>query len=304
MYKIRAEKTKEAPSEIVVQSEAWIDQIQNHPKWLWGGGAVLIALIAGTITIGYFDRQTEERAWTIESEAAHLFHDPPAAPQPKEAGKPASTEITDKTERLKAAARLYEELLKKYPATDSALLAQETLGHVYYELKEYDKAEAQYRAFLAQHPNRKDDVAALQTKLGYLHQAKGDDTSALTDFRTAYEMAGTKTQDQAGFELGRLLERMEKKTEAADIYKKVSETYTESPWGTEAKTRLAILVPPTPTPVPSPSAAATTPPTDAAAGISAPPGISVKMDGGSAVPPEVSISVAPNAPPPVAPVVP
>jgi len=304
MYKIRAEKTKEAPSEIVLQSEAWIDQLQDHPRWIWGGAAVLVALIAGTIAVAYFDRQAEERAWTLESAAAHLFHDPPPPPQPKEAGKPAPTEITDKTERFKESARLYEDLLKKYPATDSAPMAMETLGHVYYELKEYDKAEAQYRAFLAKYSDRKDDVAALQTKLGYLHQAKGDDAAALTAFRTAYEMAETKTQDQAGFELGRLLERMEKKTEAADLYKQVSETYTESPWGTEAKVRLAILVPPTPTPTPpsgtTPPAGAA-PPVDAAAGGPVPPTISVNMEGGGAAPPVVSVNIPSNAPPPAAP---
>ena len=295
MYKIRPEKKKEAPPAIVAQSEEWLDRVRTDPKWIWGGGAILIALIAGTIAVSYFDRQAEERAWTIELTAAHLLHDPPPPPQPKEAGKPAPTEITDPTERLKESARLYEELLKKYPATDSAALAQETLGHVYYQLKEYDKAEARYRDFLRQHPDRKDDVAAVQTKLGYLHQAKGDDAAALTDFRAAYEMAGTKTQDQAGFELGRLLERMEKKTEAADLYKKVSETYTESPWGTEAKTRLAILVPPTPTPLPAPSSA-TTPPADAAAGTPAPPSLSVNMEGGAA-PPVVSVNIPPNTPP-------
>jgi len=298
MYKIRPEKTKEAPPGIVVQSEAWIDQIQENPKWLWGGAAVIVALFAGVIAVAYFDRQAEERAWTLESEAAHLFHDPPPPPQPKEAGKPAPTEITDKTERFKESARLYEELLKKYPATDSAALARETLGHVYYELKEYDKAEAQYRAFLTEHSDRKDDVAALQMKLGYLHQAKGDDTTALADFRAAYEMAETKTQDQAGFELGRLLERMEKKTEAADLYKKVSETYTESPWGTEAKTRLAILVPPTPTPPPS---GTTPPPADAAAGALTPPTISVNMEGGNSTSPAVSVNIPSNIPPPAAP---
>ena len=276
-YKIRLPKQKEETPALVVQSEGWIEQIRAHPQWIWGGAGALVLVGLILAFAWYSNYQTEERAWALEAEASHLFHDPPPLPKPKEEGKPApeKPEITDKTERLKESVRLYETLLQKYPGSSSAPLALYTSGHVYYALKEYEKAEKQYQTFLERYPNEKDWAAVIHLKLGFLRQIKGDNAAALAALRKAYELPKTKVADQAGLELGRLLEQMENKPEAIAIFKKVSTEFEKSPWGMDAKRRLDLLVPPTPTPEPTPtpaSAGATATPTASSTPVSmAPP---------------------------------
>jgi predicted negative regulator of RcsB-dependent stress response len=235
----------------------WLDTLRTRPKWIAGGAAIFLMVVIATLAYGYFDRQREELAWTLEAKASRLFHDPPPLPQPKEEGKPEpeEKEITDKTERLKESARLYEELLTQYPRSSSAKLASYTLGHVYHALKEYDQAEKRYRTFLERYPKENDWNAVIHLELAALQQVKGNNDAALASLRTAYEMPGVRRADQAAYELGRLLERLDKKTEAINIYKKLSEGETLSPWGQEAKAQLAILAPPTPVPTPTPVSA-------------------------------------------------
>jgi predicted negative regulator of RcsB-dependent stress response len=259
-YKIRSPKQKEA-SEVVTESLAksmeWLDTLRTNPRMLAGAAIIFLMVVSASLAFWYFDRQREESAWTLEAKASRLFHDPAPLPQPKEEGKPEpeEKEITDKTERLKESARLYEELLQKYPRSSSTKLASYTLGHVYHALKEYDQAEKQYRAFLEKYPKEKDWNAVIHLELAALQQVKGNNDAALASLRTAYEMPGIRRADQAAYELGRLLERLDKKTEAIDIYKKISEGETLSPWGQEAKTQLALIAPPTPVPTPTPVAA-------------------------------------------------
>ncbi|HLG22757.1 MAG TPA: tetratricopeptide repeat protein, partial [Candidatus Manganitrophaceae bacterium] len=227
--------------------------VRSHPKWVWTGFGVAVAFIVVFFTLWYFNQRANEKAWALEAEASTLFHEPPPLPQPKEEGKETPKEM-DKTERLKKAAGLYEEILTKYPRSHSAAIARFEAGNVYFELKEYDLAEKRYQEFLQKRSANKSLAAMVHLKLGYLYQAKGNDAEGLKQFRLAYEMEGAKNRDQAGFEVGRALEKGGSKEEASGVYKKVSEDFGQSPWGMEAKARLDRLNPPAAAaPAPSPA---------------------------------------------------
>ena len=174
----------------------------------------------------------------------------------------------DKTERLKKSASLYDEIVEKHPRTDVARMAPYESGNVYFELKDYDAAEKRYLAFLEKNAAQKNLASLAHLKLGYLYQKKGNPESALKHFRASYEAEGGNSRDQAGFESARALEMSDKKNEAIEIYKKVSEDFEKSPWGVEAKVRMNLLNPPTAsTPAPSATepAKGTTPPAGASA---------------------------------------
>jgi tetratricopeptide (TPR) repeat protein len=269
-HKIRVQKKRdEAPLRLVTRSEELVEQVRSNPKWIWGGMGVALALIAIFITGWFLNQQAEKKAAAIEAEAFRLFHEPPPLPQPIEEGKPEpEPDIMDKTERLKKSASLYDEIVEKHSRTDVARMAPYESGNVYFELKDYDAAEKRYLAFLEKNAAQKNLASLAHLKLGYLYQKKGNPESVLKHFRASYEAEGGNSRDQAGFELARALEMSDKKNEAVEIYKKVSEDFEKSPWGVEAKVRMDILNPPTAsTPAPSATepAEGTTPPAGASA---------------------------------------
>lgn len=268
-HKIRVQKKRdEAPLRLVTRSEELVEQVRSNSKWIWGGMGVALALIAIFITGWFLNQQAEKKAAAVEAEAFRLFHEPPPLPQPIEEGKPEpEPDIMDKTERLKKSASLYDEIVEKHPRTDVARMAPYESGNVYFELKDYDAAEKRYLAFLEKNAAQKNLASLAHLKLGYLYQKKGSPESALKHFRASYEAEGGNSRDQAGFELARALEMSDKKNEAVEIYKKVSEDFEKSPWGVEAKVRMNILNPPTAsTPAPSATEPAkrATPPAGAA----------------------------------------
>jgi tetratricopeptide (TPR) repeat protein len=243
-YKIRASKKKEAaPLRIVSRSEQMLDQVRTHPKWIWIGAGSVLFLGGLILMVQLMSHRAEEKAWALEAEASKLFHEPPPLPQPIEEGKEPPKEM-DKTERLKKSASLYDEIVEKYPRTNTARISQYESGNVYFELEDYGSAENRYRAFLQKYPAQKELSALVHIKMAYLQQKKGDNASALDHFRSAYEMENGKNKDQAGFELGRALEHAGKKEEAVEIYKKLSERFAQSPWTAEASARLIALNPP------------------------------------------------------------
>lgn len=270
-HKIRVQKKRdEAPLRLVTRSEELVEQVRSHPKWIWGGMGVALALIAIFIIGWFLNQQAEKKAAAIEAEAFRLFHEPPPLPQPIEEGKPEpEPDIMDKTERLKKSASLFDEIVEKHSRTDVARMAPYESGNVYFELKDYDAAEKRYLAFLEKNAAEKNLASLAHLKLGYLYQKKGNPESALKHFRASYEAEGGNSRDQAGFELARALEMSDKKNEAVEIYKKVSEDFEKSPWGVEAKVRMDLLNPPTAS-TPAPSATEPTKGTTPPAGASAP----------------------------------
>jgi len=245
-YKIRAQKKEITPLQIASRGEELLETIVSHPQWLWGGVA-LLALVAGiTFTVQSVNKRSEVVAWNIQSEASKLLYEPPPLPEPIEEGAEdeVSVEILDETERYKKAAELYEEILETYPGSDTAMIALFESGNAYFKLASYDKAEAQYLAFLKKYPGSKGLVVLSYLKLAYLYQQKGDDAAAIDQFRKVYEMPDANNRDQAGFELARALEVQGNGDAAKALYEELSEVFSESPWGVEAKARYTLLAPP------------------------------------------------------------
>ncbi|MBI3804317.1 MAG: tetratricopeptide repeat protein [Nitrospirae bacterium] len=255
-YKIRVQKKREEASlRLVARSEEWVEQVRSNPKWIWTGVGIVLAALLVFLGVWFVNNQTEQKAGLLEAEAFRLFHEPPPLPQPKEEGKP-QPDLLDKTERLKKSVSLYDEILQKYPRSATARTAEYEIGNIYFELKDYDAAEKRYLAFLGKHSDQKDLASLAHLKLGYLYERKGNADAAMKQFRTAYESEEGHNRDQAGFEWARALEAGDKKNEAVEIYKKVSEGYAKSPWATEAKVRMDKLNPPAAAaPAPTPSGA-------------------------------------------------
>lgn len=228
----------------MVQSEAWRNRIQHHARWIAVGIGLGSALAMIYLIFWFVNHRTEERAWTLESEASLLFHELP--PPLENSAKTPDAKKTDRPDQLKESAALYDEILKKFPRTSTAPIARYEIGNIYYEMKDYDLAEKQYQHLIDTHSSKEALMPLIHLKMGYLRQTKGDHASALNHFRVVYELKGSKNRDQAGYEMARALETTKKRDEAIKTYKEVSEAFPKSPWRIEAMARLAILIPASP----------------------------------------------------------
>jgi tetratricopeptide (TPR) repeat protein len=265
-YKFRAsKKNKQAIipiQEIKGRFDLLKERFANRPLLTAGVITILAVVLISIPAYRIFTRQSEDRAWALEIEASRLFHEKQAAVS--EADKKDATKGQTSMERLIKASMLYDDILNRYPASMAAVIAQFEGGNVYFELEKYDLAEKRYLAFLKKETAQKDLLPLVHLRLAYLYQKQKKDALALDHFRIAYEWEGGFNKDQAGYERGALLERIGKKDEAIETYKKVSEAFKDSPWGTEAKTRLAMLTASTATSTSSgvviPAAATSMPP--------------------------------------------
>ncbi len=244
-YKIRVSKKKKegVPTQEI---KGWFDHIteqcSSRPLLTMGVIATVAVILISIPAYRIWIRQSEDRAWALEIEASRLFHEKPSL---SEADKKDVTKVETSMERLTKAATLYDDILNRYPESGAAKIAQFEGGNVYFDLEKYDLAEKRYLAFLKNETERKELLPLVHLRLAYLYQKQKKDALALDHFGIVYEWEGGLNKDQAGFEKGSLLERIGKKAEAMETYKKVSGAFTESPWGTEAKARLAMLDPAT-----------------------------------------------------------
>ncbi|MFQ5597321.1 MAG: tol-pal system YbgF family protein [Nitrospiria bacterium] len=247
-YKIRVQKKKEAdPVRIASRTEVLIESVVSNPKRIWAVLAVIALIAVGVFSSQSMKKRSDEAAWAIEAEASKLLHEPPPLPEPIQEGEAEAPQpLLDPKARLKRAAALYDEILEKYPQKSVAAIALFESGNAYAQLESYDIAEERFLSFLTKYPDRNAYIALVHMKLGYIYLNRGMSADALTHFRTVYEMPPAANKDQAGFELARTLESDGKVDEAVAIYSDISETYGESPWGTEAEVRLTFLRPPAP----------------------------------------------------------
>ena len=244
--KIRVPPKKETISQKVTDRYDLLkEQVLNQPRFISTVAMLLVLVSTSLAGFWFFIRNAEKKAWALELEASKILESSPDATDKEKKEE-------TRQEKLRKAAKLYEEILTRYPASRAAVFSQYKGGHVYFELEDYKRAEEKYITFLKKQTGEKELLPLVHLKLAYLYQKKGDTASALEQFRAVYDSGNSKeeqnrlNQDQAGFELARFLEQTGKKSESIEIYKKVEQKFSDSPWGMEAKGRLAILTSPTP----------------------------------------------------------
>lgn len=200
-------------------------------------GLVISGVIAGTV-FWQFSVRNERQAWALEGEAFRLFHEDPRLKATME-----KKEIEDEEEHFRKALDLFRKIVQEYPRTTAAPVAQFYIGNAQFELKESDSAVQSYQTFINEYGDTSSLMPLVQAKLAYAYQQTGKEPEALKIFQTVMGNDLAFNQDQAYYEVGRIYEAMDVKTEAIAAYEKASEKFEDSPWAAEAQARLALLSP-------------------------------------------------------------
>lgn len=244
-YKIKtiAKKSMLEPATIVSRSEAVLNLLNTHRRWVaLGVGLVLVVGLAwGWITWSLAEQNRKAQALEHEASKQVSGESLPEA------------ELTDRTQKAIA---LYQEILTSYPRSSSTPFAQYQLGNSYFELKQYDKAVAAYQDFIHRYSGHKVLLPMVYPRLGYAHLFQGDHQAALADFDQVIQLENAWNKDQAYYEMGRVYEGLGEKASAIGKYEGLIKEFPRSPWAGEAQTRLKALgafVPPAPSAGEAPS---------------------------------------------------
>jgi len=127
------------------------------------------------------------------------------------------------SDSTREAVGLYEELVKKYPSSEAAILAYYNLGNLYYSAADMDKSIAAYRAYLEKSDKSSMLRGLAYYGLGYCYEAKKDYEKALKSFENSEKNTlGTHFKIINYANAGRIYEKMGNVVKAVEYYKKVS----------------------------------------------------------------------------------
>lgn len=137
--------------------------------------------------------------------------------------------------------KLYQEVLKAYPRSDSAGVALYQSAQCFYHLSRYDEAISAFQKYIRRHPRGKLSVLA-GLGLGYSFEHKSEFDKAVA----AYSAAITNSPNdpligEVFVSLARCQEATGKREEANKTYTQVVEKFPNSSWKFYAERRLLYL---------------------------------------------------------------
>ncbi|NLN38710.1 MAG: tetratricopeptide repeat protein [Smithella sp.] len=145
-------------------------------------------------------------------------------------------------EVLEENARIFDQLIKKYPHSWSGRLAYYHLGNIEYNNGEYDLAISCYEKFVRKAGSDKTGVKFLAlSSMGYAYEAKKDFDGALKCFEKAQKEGKTGFETLGLQNIARAYEELDNKEKALEYYKKALEKTTDPSAGISLKRKIATL---------------------------------------------------------------
>jgi predicted negative regulator of RcsB-dependent stress response len=214
---------------IVKKPDEFISTMESITLFVENNIKVILAITAGVIAIGlailafnFYSSHVNKKASALEYQAMRHYYE-------------------NSADGYKKAVELLEEVVKLYPNSKTAKVAQYNIGNAYFKMNDLDKAEGAYKKFIDGYSSDKILLSLVMQKLSYVYIAKKDYNMAIENLNKIISNTSFDGKDQAYFELGRLHETLNKKDDAVIKYEALVRDYSFSPWAAEGAARLKIL---------------------------------------------------------------
>lgn|GEM_PF-2402077 len=143
-------------------------------------------------------------------------------------------------ERYGGAKKAFEEILSKHPGVRIRNEVRLYLGNCYYSLGDYDRAIEVFDKCIKEDKSTT-GIYALEG-IGKSYEGKGDYTSAIQAYENAIkEYPRHFLIPLLLLHIGGCYEQMGKAGEAVSTYKKILDSYPDSIWAGDAKTRINLM---------------------------------------------------------------
>ena len=142
-------------------ANAFWQYFRQHQKRFYIGAGILVLIVAALVSWYFYDLSIEKDAQQLYAQAANISAQ--------------TARNQDKTAHAIAyamAAKMYEEVLKKYSGSNAARIAHYDLGNIYYNMGEYDKSIKELNEFISDTTEGNDLREFAFSGLGYCYAAE------------------------------------------------------------------------------------------------------------------------------------
>jgi tetratricopeptide (TPR) repeat protein len=194
--------------------------------------AVFIVLVAVSGMV-YYHRHAEEKAAAMLGSAISnyntLLRKDPNILNPKEPS----------AEEYEKAQKAFQEIMEKYDSTGAGKAALLHYADLSYRAKKYDDAIQSYEKALNLFVEQPAFKNLIFNSLAYAYEAKEDAENAAKYFNMIVADESSVMKDQALFNLGRMYEKLGKKDQQTEVYKRIIAEYPNSIYFQLAKEKIA-----------------------------------------------------------------
>jgi tetratricopeptide (TPR) repeat protein len=214
--KISRKELLKKPDEFITLSTRTLNWVKdNVQKVIWIGSVVVFLLI------GYFGYSA------YQSRQERLSHEKYFS----------SLEITDAEKRLKK----LEEVANDFPRTKAASDSRVTVGHLYYQKKDFPRAISAYQAALTYGGFPPAFKTLILENLAYALEQKGDFQQAAKTFSELAQGKENFLKEDVLLSLARVYQKMGKSQEAKSTYQTFLKSFPKSIYASMVKERLTKL---------------------------------------------------------------
>lgn len=214
--KISRKELLKKPDEFITLSNRVLFWIKgNYQKVIWIGSGVILLII---LYVGYTAYDNRQERLAHEKYFSTL-------------------EMSDSDKKLKA----LETLIEEFPRTKAAFTSQVTVGHLYYQKKDFPRAVSAYQTALSKGQFPTPFRILIHENLAYSYEQKGDLQQAAKAFLEISQEKETLLKEDAYLNLARVYQKMGKPQEAKATYQSFLKTFPKSIYATMIQDRLAKL---------------------------------------------------------------
>ena len=232
-YKIRipSKKTLSETLEPAYLTERILDWFEEYKKKIiWIG---IISFFASLALLGwvYVENKNSKAAQLLEYEAsltlldAQLYSEDPDA----------------QMEAYQAAISQFQEIIQKFPRTNSASLARYKIGNSYSAIGEYENAIESYEAFMKKDGSGHGIAPLVAQRMGYAYLKLGKTEESEKYFKMVTPKSKAYNRDVSLLELAQITERKGEKEEALSKYQEIIDQFSSSPMASEARGKIRSL---------------------------------------------------------------
>ncbi len=204
--KIIKRKLKE-PDEFITLTERIYLFVTHHGKPIALGVGIVLVLLLLVYLFQTWERKNSEGADQMLNSAVETYQ---MVSSPYREGSP---------QEYKNVVERFNEVIAKFPKTQSGKLAILYKGNIYLRLGEFDEAIKAYEDFLEKAGKEKLYRAFAMEGLGYSYEGKRDYEKAIRAFQKVIDSGESFQLANAYLDLGRCSEKMGKTKEALENYR-------------------------------------------------------------------------------------
>jgi predicted negative regulator of RcsB-dependent stress response len=214
--KISRKELLKKPDEFITLSSRILNWVKdNVQKTIWIGSGLVLVLM---IYFGYSAYQNRQERMAHERYFSSL-------------------EISDQDKKLKQ----LNEIINDYPRTKAASDSRVTVGHLYYQKKDFPRAVSAYQTALTKGSFPQAFKTLILENLAYALEQKGDLQEAAKTFSEIAQGKEIFLKEDVLLSLARVYQRMGKSQETKSTYQTFLTSFPKSIYAPMVKERLARL---------------------------------------------------------------